>query len=59
MYILTITNDLQGYISNDYENKGGLLKIKMKFETLREALTNAETFVKQGYSIAIEQKEVK
>lgn len=55
MYILTITNDLYGYISEQCEANG----IVSEYGTIEEAFKIAKHFIKQGYSIAIEQKEVK
>lgn len=52
MYYLTITEDLYGYVSGQYEANG----IVCSYDTLEEALKMAQHFIKRGFSVAIEKE---
>lgn len=54
MYILTITNDLYGYISEQCEANG----IVSEYRNIEEAFKMAKHFIKQGFDVAIQEKNI-
>lgn len=55
MFILTVCEDLYGYISEQYSSEG----FSFRCETEEEAFKMAKYFMKKGFSVAIEKEKNK